>query len=136
MVRKSDKSEASRIAFGKRLSQIRVQKGFRQAELARQAALHMPKKRLGRSLISKYENGEISPSLLALNALAQALGMTVEELNDTPGIAETMPADTKAHFRTLNDDSVFVRVNQRVPRAVGLKIMMMLEESEAEKKGR
>ena len=134
MVRKTENTETSRADFARRLRRFRLAKEIRQAELARRVALHMPGNRFGRSLISKYENGDTMPSLLALNALAKVLDVRPEDLvPETPELSEAMPEDTKAHFRSVDDDSVHVRVNQRLPRALGLKIIMMIDEYEREK---
>lgn len=46
----------------------------------------------------------------------------------TPGIAETMDAGAKPAFRSLDNNTVHLRVNQAVDRTKALKIIQMLED--------
>jgi transcriptional regulator with XRE-family HTH domain len=59
--------------MGKRLREIRMDKGFSQAALAKRA-------RLTREYVNKIEAGRYDPPLSTINALARALGVPVTEL--------------------------------------------------------
>lgn len=118
-----------RAAFARRVLNARIKKGWNQSELARQAALHMPDGRFGRDSISKYEKATHLPYPVQLDALAKALGIPPAELlPQNPGIGESMDPGGKPAFRTIDDETLWLRVNQAVPRDLGLKIIRMLEE--------
>jgi len=61
------------LRFGRRLREIRLQKGISQEELAERAGLH-------RTYISSVERGERNISLVNIENLACALGVTLAEL--------------------------------------------------------
>ena len=63
----------SRQEFGRRLQGLLLSKGWNQSELARRAGI-------GRDSVSTYVNGKTFPTPLALKALADALGLSPEEL--------------------------------------------------------
>lgn len=118
-----------RAAFARRVLNARIKKGWNQSELARQAALHMPDGRFGRDSIPKYEKATHLPYPVQLDALAKALGIPPAELlPQNPGIGESMDPGGKPAFRTIDDETLWLRVNQAVPRDLGLKIIRMLEE--------
>lgn len=64
------------IAFGKRLRQIRERRGLSQEKLAELANLH-------RNYTGLLERGRANPTLLAIVALARALGVPPAKLIDT-----------------------------------------------------
>lgn len=135
MVRKTENTEARRADVAARIRRLRTARGWRQAELARQAALHMPEGNFGRSLVSKYENAEVLPSVVNVAAMAKALGVSPEEvMPSNPAISEAMPLGVKADATVVDSDTVHVRVNQRLPAALGYKILMMIHEHEAEER--
>lgn len=121
--------EVRRADFARRLLAERVKKGWNQSELARAAAIHMPDRKFGRDNVSKYEKGSTPPTPLHLNALAKALSVPSDSLlSNVPGIAEAMEVGAKPAFRTLDDSTVHLRINQVVERSKALKIIAMLEE--------
>lgn len=61
------------MAFSKRLVALRKEKTFTQAALAKRAGVHVIQ-------IKRYEGGNAEPSLEVIRALAQALGVTADEL--------------------------------------------------------
>lgn len=118
-----------RAAFARRLLNIRLKKGMNQSELARAAALHMPDGKFGRDNISKYEKGQHLPYPLQLDAMAKALNVPAAELlPENPGVGESMEPGAKPAFRTIDDDTLWLRINQAVPRELGMKIIRMMEE--------
>lgn len=86
----------------------------------------MPAKRFGRSLISKYELGDTLPSALAAAALATVLGVPVEELlPEFGGIGEAMEPGMDVEIRSIDSETVQVRINERMPIEDGLKMMTL-----------
>ena len=59
--------------FGKRLRELRLQKGYSQEKLAEIASLH-------RNYIGMIERGERNVTLLNIKKIARALGIEVSEL--------------------------------------------------------
>lgn len=59
--------------IGRRIAQIRRERGMNQEELAELAMLH-------RVTVAKYETGQVEPGALALSRIADALGVSVDEL--------------------------------------------------------
>lgn len=130
MPRSSEKTDGRRADFAKRLRALRVEKGLRQSELARRVALQMPAKRFGRSLISKYELGDTLPSAIAAAALATALGVTVDDLLPEFGIGEAMEPGMDVEIRSIDSETVQVRINERMPLEDGLRLMAIAQEME------
>jgi len=62
-----------RRAFGAEVRAVRARKGMTQGGLAEQA-------RMARSHLSQIEAGDVSPSLDVQVRIAQALGLTIDEL--------------------------------------------------------
>lgn len=62
-----------RRAFGAEVRAVRARRGMTQADLA--GAAH-----LARSHLSQIERGDVSPSLDIQVRIAQALGLTIDEL--------------------------------------------------------
>ncbi len=62
-----------RIRFGKRLGQLRRERGWSQEELADRAGLH-------RTYLSSTERGQRNISLANLDKLAQALEIDIAEM--------------------------------------------------------
>jgi ribosome-binding protein aMBF1 (putative translation factor) len=61
------------VRFGKRLREIRTRKGISQEKLAELAGLH-------RTYVSSVERGERNISLINIENLANALGVSMAEL--------------------------------------------------------
>lgn len=62
--------------FGRRLQEIRLERGLSSSDLARLSGLT-------RSFLSRVENGQASPSLASMQKIAIALGMTLGALVTT-----------------------------------------------------
>jgi transcriptional regulator with XRE-family HTH domain len=69
--------------LGERLARIRKERGFTQVELAQKAGTIQ-------AVISDYERGRVRPHATMVGRLAQALGVTADELL---GIALSTPAN-------------------------------------------
>jgi transcriptional regulator with XRE-family HTH domain len=131
MKTKGESQDPRLAVFAKRLLDARVKKGWNQSETARNAALHMPDKKFGRDNVSKYEMGKHLPTPLQLNALAKALGVAPDALvPGNPGIADVMEPGMKPAFRTIDDDTVWVRINAQFPRKRGLEIFRLAEQED------
>lgn len=61
------------LKFGARIRQLRKEKKWSQEELAHKAGFH-------RTYIGMIERGERNPSLININAFAEAFGICVSEL--------------------------------------------------------
>lgn len=59
--------------IGRRIAELRRERGLNQDELAELAALH-------RVTIAKYETGQVEPGARALTKIADALGVTADEI--------------------------------------------------------
>ena len=59
--------------IGKRIADMRRERGYSQEELAELAMLH-------RVTIAKYETGQVEPGALAIGRIADALGVSTDEL--------------------------------------------------------
>lgn len=59
--------------IGKRIAELRRERGMNQEELAELARLH-------RVTIAKYETGQVEPGALAVGRIADALGVSTDEL--------------------------------------------------------
>lgn len=59
--------------IGKRIAQLRRERGMNQEELAELAMLH-------RVTVAKYETGQVEPGALAIGRIADALGVSTDEL--------------------------------------------------------
>ncbi|MBD9577946.1 helix-turn-helix transcriptional regulator [Pseudomonas sp. PDM23] len=62
-----------RTAFGQRIRELRIKKGFSQEAFADEC-------KLVRTYMSRIENGTANPSLEAAKVLADGLGVTLSEL--------------------------------------------------------
>lgn len=59
--------------IGKRIAELRRERGMSQEELAELAMLH-------RVTVAKYETGQVEPGALAIGRIADALGVSADEL--------------------------------------------------------
>lgn len=114
--------------FARRLQGAMIDKGWNQSDLARQAAKHMPNKNFGRDNVSKYLKGSSMPNPLRLAALSKALGAEPEALMPSVRgrLDAAMDAGTPFEMRAEGRNTAWVRVNQRVPLDVAMKIMNLL----------
>ncbi|MGE4219692.1 MAG: helix-turn-helix domain-containing protein, partial [Alphaproteobacteria bacterium] len=105
-------------------------RGWNQAELARQAELHMPPgTTFGRDAANRYYNGRSLPAHLHLYALAKALGV------DPAALVPSAHADFLPSRSGVDDVAVsaapggkaWLRIDMKVDWPTALKIMEMLK---------
>lgn len=84
------------MEFGERLKAIRQKKNIKQAELANISGVSL-------RTLSRYETGEVSPSIKAIQKLAGALEISTEELT-SDNFAKTQNAnDLDVHMDTVSE---------------------------------
>lgn len=90
--------------IGKRIRKIREEREITQADLAKSA-------RVGANYIPRVERGELVPSLQVAHRIAQALGITLDELCSKSN-ARKSPAASLAALKRVHktDASVLKRV--------------------------
>lgn len=123
--------QALRAEFARRLQMAMMERGWSQSDLARQAALHLPKgKRMGRDDISTYIRGNAIPRPDKLGAICAALGVDPAYLIPE-GARRSTAADMRGpalpEFRWNTDGTVFVRVNQSLPSELALDIASKID---------
>lgn len=108
--------------FGKRLYKLMLGKGWHQSELSRQAGVP-------RDAVSTYIRGKSLPTPVNLKALANALGVSEEEL--LPNVAEAAIDEDNPAFEIRVSPSApgkaWVRVNRLVSTMTAIKIGELLE---------
>jgi transcriptional regulator with XRE-family HTH domain len=75
-----------RLAFGRRIRELRLAQGLNQEQLAEHCGLF-------RTYMSRIETGQANPTLTMIHALATSLGVTVADLF----ASEEAPAKPSAH---------------------------------------
>lgn len=108
--------------FGRRLYKLMVAKGWRQSELARQADLP-------RDSISVYIRGKSLPTPQSLQALANALGVSSDDLlpnHVENAIDEDYPA-LDIRVSPGSPDKAWLRVNRLVTLRTALEVAKLLE---------
>lgn len=73
MLKKEEKE--LKIAFGRRIREIRLSKGFSMRGFANEADMEY-------SQLARIENGSISPSVITVYKIAMAFDITLKELFD------------------------------------------------------
>jgi transcriptional regulator with XRE-family HTH domain len=122
--------------FARRLEARRIELGWNQSELARQASEYLPKPAkgqkqghsVGRDQISHYSRGISLPRPEVLRALAKALGCEPRDLVPA-GVPSTV---TPAAFRmvSIDGDRVQLTVNRVVSFETATKIVALLAEED------
>ncbi len=112
-----------KIEFAKRLYNLMMQKEWNQSDLARASGL-------GRDSISQYVRGNNIPSPKNLKKLAEALGVKPIEIYpnyEAAAIEEEIPS---LSFRQMpgDENSMWVRINKKVPMDVAAQIMKLMNE--------
>lgn len=102
--------ELGKLEFGRRLMKLMLDRGWNQSDLARAAGL-------GRDAISTYVRGRSFPEPRSLRSLADALGVTTDELLPN-SVTLAMDADTSPMLEIKqaagHPDRVFIRINRMV----------------------
>lgn len=127
-------TETERKAFGRMLRKMMEDRGLTGAELARQATRKLSGgKVIGRDNISWYLNGRSMPTPVYLNAIAKVLEVSPQLLvpRDHAQKAGEMPAPVTTEERNirmaLTPDGMHLMMDVHVPRALGWKILEMVE---------
>src|SRR4051794_22073612 len=82
--------------FGEIIRRLRQEAGLSQAGLAAAAGVHARQ-------INRYESGEQQPALGVAHRLAQALGVTLDELAGAPGDRIKLEGTWWAAWQTFNE---------------------------------
>lgn len=110
--------------FAARLQHFTAEKGFTQADLAREATKHMPKgKKVGRDNVSLYMRGIQMPGDAKLYAMAKALSIQPSELVPESAATEDSPP---VAMKPLEKGLVWLQINQAVPMEMAMDIVAML----------
>lgn len=126
-------------AFGRMLRKLMTEKSMSGAELARNATKLLPAgKTIGRDNISWYLNGRSMPTPAYLNAIAKVLDVNPQFLvprdhAQAPG--EAPPVDAAGNDIRMNlqpNGEMHLMLNIHVPRALGWKILQMIEDNNTE----
>lgn len=116
--------------FGRRVYRLMTERGWHQSELARQA-------QLTRDAVSTYVNGRSLPDPRNAQKLADAFGMTVEQL--LPNLVEQSidrdPPAMELKVSALNPNVAWLRLNRLVETENAMKIMSILREDNAASDG-
>lgn len=114
------------VEFGKRLQHFAAEKGFNQADLAREGSKHLPKgSDLRRDNISLYVRGIQMPGPVRLRALCKALGVTEADLVPNAMSNENAPPFA---MKPLEAGNVWLQVNQAVSMDLALEVAAMLRK--------
>lgn len=129
---KMDMRRARKMEFAKRLQDLLTERNLNQADFARKVTPFMPEgQEFTRDLASKYVNARSLPGPVTMKAIAEALGVTKEELLPSgrvmTGVVDNPPLDVKE----IDAGRVFLKVNQVVAWPVALKIMALLRGEES-----
>ena len=147
---------ATKAAFASRLRELMDERGLSSSETARRMRDHLPEgASVSRASLSHYRSGRAMPRLRHLEALSLALGVETSELLVPPapesGARERAPVPALQHPETRDvpaaeagarrppeamtplgiiedfGDEVHLRIDQRVPWDVALKILRALK---------
>lgn len=125
--------DAVKTDFAHRLYQAMLVKGWNQSELARQMSSKLGKI-VPRDNVSNWIRGVVLPTGERLIALAEVLGKKPDELVVAMGRPSAESKNPPYDLRALDDGKTsWLKVNRRVSRELGHKIVGMLEaEKETE----
>lgn len=112
--------------FARRLRAAMLDKGWNQSDLVRHASKYVQGRKMGRDSISRYLKGSTKPQPLYLDAISKALGVGPDDL--MPGYDLAVPAGetTELSIQTVDADTAWIRLNQRVPIDIALQIAALL----------
>ena len=113
--------------FARRLYKLMMEKGWRQADLARHAGLP-------RNAISVYLRGASLPNPDSLKSLAKAFAMDPNVLlpNYTESAIDRDNPEIEFRVSPADPKSAWLRINRLVPTALAIKIMSLIDaEDEA-----
>lgn len=114
-----------REAFGRRLYKLMLDRGWNQSETGRRAGL-------ARDKISVYVRGVAYPTPANAKALAEAFGISIEEL--LPNVAEAAIETDNPSFEmrvsTGAPNAAWLRVNRLVSLSTAVKIAELLQNDD------
>lgn len=112
---------ASKDEFAKRIYAHLQAKGWTQSQLARYAGLN-------RDAVNTYVRGRSLPSPESPNKMAKIFGVRPEELLPNYYEAAVEEAASRFEAKEVHGEPgyMWLKVNMRVPKDVGVKIFMML----------
>lgn len=122
--KQADAPASGKQEFGRRLQSLILERNWNQAELARAAGL-------GRDSISTYIRGTVFPDPKNLKKIADALGMTPQQLMPSE-MAAVMDAEVPAlEIRQSASDpnKVHIRINRTVTVEQAAKIFAILNHA-------
>lgn len=111
--------------FARRLYKLMVDRGWRQADLARHAALP-------RNAISVYLRGASLPNPESLKALAKALEMDPSVLlpNYTESAIERDNPEIDFRVSPADPKKAWLRINRLMPTSLAVKILALIEAAD------
>lgn len=103
------------MTIGKRIAQLRKEKGLTQEDLSRMMEVSA-------QAVSKWENDQTCPDISSLPKLAKILGVTVDELlsgkEETAPVAKVLPLEERKDIKDMmlriildSSDGGYVKVN-------------------------
>src|SRR5262245_38460046 len=116
-------TDDNKLEFGRRLQAALIRKGWNQVDLARNASLKIPdnvdakgrpKRSIGRDLIGLYCRGSSFPNPTYLQAIADALGMTLEQLVPASALAPADDSLTPFSVKYIDATRMHIRLNRTV----------------------
>ena len=117
----------TRQEFGRRVATLLLDKGWNQSDLARAADL-------GRDSISTYVNGKTFPTPKALKAIAEALGVTKEELlpNYTMSALDDEHPAVELKQASGHPGKAWLRINRAMSFTTAAKIIELINKEDQE----
>jgi transcriptional regulator with XRE-family HTH domain len=135
---RKDREQRLRDYFANKLNTLRLEKGWSQSDLAREAAAHMPKgpdgkplAQMGRDSVSNYLRGKTKPRPEHLEPLAKALGVSRDDLYPPPTVPVPEPPQLAFRMERQPNGSVLVEIHEEVPLSVAIEIMKLLDRDAA-----
>lgn len=121
----------AKVEFARRLQQRMRAKGFTQTDLANRASERMPGDAvIGKDSISLYIRGKSFPGPTRVQALADALGTTAEELIPTRGVKTAEGAHPSVAVKEAEDGQAWIRINKKVKWTTAVKVLELLKTEE------
>lgn len=116
--------KSSNAEFGRRLQSLILERNWNQAELARAAGL-------GRDSISTYIRGKVFPDPKNLKRIADALGMTPQQLmpSDMTAVIDAEVPALEIRQSATDPSQVHIRINRTVTVEQAAKIFSILNHA-------
>lgn len=109
--------------FARRLSKALHDRGWSQTDLGKASGIP-------RDNISGYTRCRALPSAANLHAIAKALGLEPGDLLPGYERAETERTEAVLQMTQLDDGSVWLRINRKLPMATALEILSVIQKSD------